>query len=78
MQWHNLKVDVRLTGLLKARKDAGGCRAAAAALRRWRKVRTPQGREVVNDDRGRPQGKGHRKDTARRGILPVGKGEKAG
>ena len=36
------------------------------AVGRWRKVRTPQGREVANGDRGRPQGKGHREQTARR------------
>ena len=39
-----------------------------------RKVRAPQGRMVANGDRGRPQGKCHRKYTAQRML---GKGEKA-
>ncbi len=44
-----------------------------------RKVRAPQGRMVANGDWGRPQGKCHRKYTAR--VLErrsvAGKGEKA-
>jgi hypothetical protein len=43
---------------------AEGGRVAACGSRR--KVRAPQGRVVVNDDRGRPQGKCHRKHTAPR------------
>ncbi len=38
--------------------------AVPAAMRGQRKVRTPQGRVVGNTDRGRPQGKCHRKHTA--------------
>ena len=37
---------------------------AAAAFRPGRKVRTPQGSVLVNGQRGRPQGKCHRKHTA--------------
>src|SRR6056297_1297966 len=33
-----------------------------------RKVRAPQGRVVPNGDRGRPQGKCHRKQTVRRSL----------
>ncbi len=38
--------------------------APLVSKRAGRKVRTPQGRVVGNTDRGRPQGKCHRKHTA--------------
>ena len=60
--------------------DAGEGRvvAVSAAKRGERKVRAPQGRVVGNADRGRPQGKCHRKHTAS-GCARAesrGKGEK--
>ena len=58
-------------------RSAGEGRVVAvpAARRGERKVRAPQGRVVGNADRGRPQGKCHRKHTAP--SLSRGKGEKA-
>jgi len=41
--------------------------AAAHTKALQRKVRAPQGRMVANGDWGRPQGKCHRKQTARKG-----------
>ena len=61
-------------------RNAGEGRVVAVLVARQgeRKVRAPQGRVVGNTDRGRPQGKCHRKHTAS-GCARAesrGKGEK--
>ena len=73
---HNKKI-LTSTGFVFARgqTDDGGCLAAAAAIKRRRKFRTPQGREVANGDRGRPQGQGHRKQTAPKGVRVKWRGK---
>jgi len=70
---------IHLTGRFECypREVRGAGRAIAAATDQpGRKVRTPQGSVLANGQRGRPQGKCHRKHTAELAGTAGGKGEK--